>query len=202
MKKKYILLLIVSSLIGCNNQHPNLEEGLYAEITTNKGSIIVKLEHKKTPVTVANFVSLSEGKNTLVSKEFKSKKYYDGLKFHRVLPDFMIQGGDPTGTGSGGPGYKFNDEFTDLTHNSAGILSMANSGPATNGSQFFITHIATPWLDNKHTVFGEVVDSNSQDAVNGIVQGDVIDKIDIKDELPANETIRELIKSWNSILDK
>ena len=175
MKKKFIILLIASSLIGCNNQHTNLEEGLYAEITTNKGSIIVKLEHKKTPVTVANFVSLSEGKNTLVSKEFKSKKYYDGLKFHRVLPDFMIQGGDPTGTGSGGPGYKFNDEFTDLTHNSAGILSMANSGPATNGSQFFITHKATPWLDGKHTVFGKVIEG--QEVVDSIAQNDLIDKV-------------------------
>jgi peptidylprolyl isomerase len=175
MKKIFIPLFIVSLLIGCKSKHPDLEEGLYAEINTNKGSIIVNLEYKKTPVTVANFISLSEGKNTLVSEEFKSKKYYDGLKFHRVLPDFMIQGGDPTGTGSGGPGYKFDDEFTDLAHNGPGILSMANSGPVTNGSQFFITHKATPWLDGKHTVFGKVIEG--QEVVDSIAQNDLIEKV-------------------------
>ena len=132
-------------------------EGIFAEFDTNKGKILVQLEYAKTPITVANFVSLAEGTNTIVKAELKNKPYYNGLKFHRVIKDFMIQGGDPLGTGSGDPGYKFKDEFTDLKHNKGGILSMANSGVATNGSQFFITHKETPWLDGKHTVFGSVV---------------------------------------------
>ena len=158
MKKLFLSFLIICLFIACNNQYPALDEGLYANILTEKGSIIIKLEIEKAPITVANFVSLSEGENTMVSDEFKTKKFYNGLKFHRVIQDFMIQGGDPLGIGSGGPGYRFDDEFSDLTHNGPGILSMANSGPATNGSQFFITHKATPWLDGKHTVFGQVVE--------------------------------------------
>ena len=118
----------------------------------------MKLAIDKAPITVANFVSLSEGDNPRVSEEFKSKMFYNGLKFHRVIDDFMIQGGDPLGNGTGGPGYKFDDEFSELTHKGPGILSMANSGPGTNGSQFFITHKETPWLDGRHTVFGEVVE--------------------------------------------
>ncbi len=156
----------------------NLPEGLYAKIKTNKGDILIKLEDEKAPGTVANFVALAEGNHPNVAEAYKGKKYYDGLTFHRVIDNFMIQGGDPTGSGAGGPGYKFDDEIhPDLKHDSAGILSMANAGPNTNGSQFFITHEASPWLDGKHTVFGKVVEG--QDVVNSIAQGDKIEKIDI-----------------------
>jgi cyclophilin family peptidyl-prolyl cis-trans isomerase len=158
--------------------NPKTTEGVFANIITTKGTIIVQLEYQKTPVTVANFVSLAEGKNTYVTDEkLKGKPFYNGLKFHRVLKDFMIQGGDPAGNGSGGPGYAFKDEFTDLKHNKGGILSMANSGPASNGSQFFITHKDTPWLDGVHTVFGHVTEG--MDVVNKIEQNDLIIKITI-----------------------
>ena len=154
-------------------------EGIFAEFETSKGKIVVQLEFVKTPITVANFVSLIEGNNPFVKSELKGKPYYDGLKFHRVIPDFMIQGGDPAGNGSGGAGYSFKDEFDPtLKHDKPGILSMANSGPATNSSQFFITHKETPWLDGKHSVFGHVV--VGQDVVNAIVQNDLIKKITVK----------------------
>lgn len=160
MKKAYLLVIAISiALTSCkSSKHPELGDGVFADIQTTKGDIVVKLEHEKTPITVANFISLAEGTNTFVSEEYKGKKFYDGLTFHRVMKDFMIQGGDPLGTGMGNPGYKFMDEFNDsLVHDKKGILSMANSGPTSNGSQFFITHKETPWLNNKHSVFGEVV---------------------------------------------
>lgn len=179
MKNITILLLSIATFfISCSKSHDNLKEGLYAEIETAKGNMIVKLEFEKVPNTVANFVTLAEGKNPFVSNEFKGKPFYDGLKFHRVIPDFMVQCGDPMGDGTGGPGYKFKDEFhPDLIHSKAGILSMANAGPSTNGSQFFITHKETPWLDNMHTVFGEVVEG--LEVINTIETDDVIEKITI-----------------------
>jgi peptidylprolyl isomerase len=154
-----------------------MENGIYAKIATPKGAITIKLEHEKTPMTVANFVGLAEGtlENNVTEK---GTPYYDGLSFHRVIADFMVQGGDPTGTGAGGPGYQFEDEIhPELTHNRPGTLSMANAGPATNGSQFFITHGATDWLDGKHTVFGYVIEG--QDVVDAIVQGDAMEKVEI-----------------------
>jgi cyclophilin family peptidyl-prolyl cis-trans isomerase len=153
-------------------------EGIFATIATNKGTIVVQLEYQKTPITVANFVSLTEGTNTFVTDaKLKGKPFYDGLKFHRVIKDFMIQGGDPSGNGSGGPGFAFKDEITDAKFNIGGILAMANSGLATNGSQFFITHKDTQWLDGKHTIFGYV--TTGMDIVNLIAQDDVILKITI-----------------------
>ena len=154
-----------------------MNNGLYAKFNTSKGEILVNLEFKKTPGTVGNFVALAEGNLENNSKP-QGTPYYDGLKFHRVIADFMVQGGCPQGTGTGSPGYSFDDEFhPDLKHNVPGILSMANSGPASNGSQFFITHVATPWLDNKHTVFGSVVEG--QDIVDAIAQDDVLESIEI-----------------------
>jgi len=154
-----------------------MQDGLYAKFNTTKGEILVALEYQKTPGTVGNFVALAEG-NLENNAKPQGTPYYDGLQFHRVIPDFMIQGGCPQGTGTGNPGYKFADEFhADLKHDTPGVLSMANAGPGTNGSQFFITHIATPWLDNNHTVFGKVV--TGQDIVDAIAQGDAIESLEI-----------------------
>ncbi|HTV86696.1 MAG TPA: peptidylprolyl isomerase [Dyella sp.] len=161
-------------------------------ITTHCGPIHLRLHDDKTPVTVASFVNLAR------------RGYYDGLSFHRVIPDFMIQGGCPEGSGRGGPGYRFEDEFhASLRHDKPGVLSMANAGPRTNGSQFFITHGATPWLDGKHSVFGEVVGAEDQAVVNAIAQGDTIEKVTVEgdvDALLAKESAR--VKEWNEVLDQ
>ena len=171
---KTILAVALMATINTNNLN---KEGMYAKIKTNKGDIMLELEFEKTPLTVANFVGLAEGKIKNNKKEV-GEPYYDGLKFHRVIADFMIQGGCPDGNGMGGPGYQFPDEIhTDLKHSGPGILSMANAGPGTNGSQFFITHKETPWLDGKHTVFGKVTEG--QDVVDAIAQDDKIIEIDI-----------------------
>ena len=154
-----------------------MQDGIYAKFNTSKGSILVKLTHDLTPGTVGNFVGLAEG-NLENSVKPQGQKYYDGLKFHRVIPDFMIQGGCPLGTGTGDAGYKFDDEFhPSLRHDKPGVLSMANAGPGTNGSQFFITHVATPWLDGKHSVFGHVVEG--QDIVDAVAQGDALESVEI-----------------------
>ena len=168
-----LLMLMAESALGAPGDSA-LGDGLFARITTNRGDIVVSLEYQKTPLTVCNFVALAEGKMTAA----RGKPYYNGLSFHRVIKDFMIQGGCPLGNGTGGPGYRFPDEIDpSLRHTGPGILSMANAGPGTNGSQFFITHLATPWLDGKHTVFGRVV--QGQNVVNAVQQGDRIERITI-----------------------
>jgi len=167
-----------------------MENGIYAKFNTNKGAILVKLTHDLTPGTVGNFVGLAEG-NLENDQKPQGKPYYNGLKFHRVIPDFMIQGGCPIGRGTGGPGYQFDDEFhPSLKHDAPGVLSMANSGPGSNGSQFFITHVATPWLDNKHTIFGNVIEG--QDVVDAIAQDDVIETLEIT-------RVGDEAKNWNAI---
>jgi len=164
---------------------------LEATISTTRGDIRLNLFPDKAPLTVLNFVNLAK------------RGFYDGLTFHRVIPGFMIQGGDPLGNGMGGPGYTFEDEFSsELRHRRPGMLSMANSGPDTNGSQFFITHVPTPWLDNKHTIFGRVVDEKDQTVVNNIVAGDKIDSITIKgDYSKLAEEYKAQLDGWNAILD-
>jgi peptidyl-prolyl cis-trans isomerase A (cyclophilin A) len=164
MKKQTLALwaLAIGLLTSCSSsKRPDLGDGLFAEINTSMGTVIFALEQEKTPVTVASFVSLAEGDNPYVSETYKNKKFYDGLTFHRVAllgANFIIQGGDPEGTGMGGPGYQFKDEIdATLSHNDKGILSMANAGAGTNGSQFFITHVATPWLDGNYNIFGNVI---------------------------------------------
>lgn len=167
-----------------------MENGIYAKFNTSKGAILVKLTHDLTPGTVGNFVGLAEG-NLENDIKPQGNPYYDGLKFHRVIADFMIQGGCPLGTGTGGPGYQFDDEFHPLLrHDAPGVLSMANAGPGSNGSQFFITHVATPWLDDKHTVFGKVVEG--QDVVDAIQGGDKLESVEIIRE-------GEEAKKWNAI---
>lgn len=156
---KFLLLFaVVFTMFACNDEYPDLEDGMYAEFKTNYGTFVAELYYEATPITVSSFVSLAEGTNKMVDSTHKGKNYYDGLTFHRIIDGFVIQGGDPTGTGSGGPGYKFPDEIVDsLSHDSKGILSMANAGPGTNGSQFFVTLAPTQNLDGRHTVFGKIV---------------------------------------------
>ena len=176
------VLTFASTIMPTTAAESKLADGVYAEFDTSKGKIVCQLEFEKTPMTVANFVGLAEGtkhysKDGSAPKK-QDKPFYDGVVFHRVIPNFMVQGGDPTGTGSGGPGYKFKDECKpELKHTGPGILSMANAGPGSNGSQFFITHVATAWLDGKHTVFGHVVEG--QDVVNKIAGGDKINSLKI-----------------------
>jgi len=164
---------------------------LQATINTSKGPINLELFAEQAPMTVANFVNLAK------------RGFYDGLNWHRVIPDFMIQGGCPLGTGTGGPGYRFDDECTaELPHDKPGKLSMANAGPGTNGSQFFVTHVATPWLDGKHTVFGAVISDADQDIVNSIAQGDSIDSITIGgDDSALMEQMKDKIAEWNTVLE-
>ncbi|MEN6374992.1 MAG: peptidylprolyl isomerase [Smithella sp.] len=168
-----------------------MKNELTAVIETDKGTIRLRLFADQTPITVGNFVNLAR------------RGYYNNLKFHRVISDFMIQGGCPEGDGRGGPGYRFQDEFVpELRHNKPGILSMANAGPQTNGSQFFITHVKTPWLDDHHTVFGEVISDADQDVVNQIVQGDKIRSVLIEgDASELMENIKSMVDKWNAVLD-
>ena len=161
-----------------------------AHIKTNKGIIKLNLFFDKTPITTANFINLAK------------RGYYDNLTFHRVIDDFMIQGGCPLGTGTGGPGYNFQDEIhNDLKHNKPGILSMANAGPGTNGSQFFITHVETPWLDGNHTVFGEIKSDSDLEIVNSITKGDIIEGISIIGDTKFDKSVNDLIQTWNDIID-
>ncbi len=193
---RFFFISLLTLLIGTNlmaaTETPATKSPLSLNLETTKGTIELELYSDKTPITSANFVNLAQ------------RGFYDGLTFHRVINDFMVQGGDPSGNGSGGPGYRFEDEFDpSLKHTGPGILSMANAGPGTNGSQFFITHVATPWLDGKHTVFGKV--TKGMDIVNSIVAGDKIIKATVIGDtaaLYANEAVKAKMSTWNATLDK
>ena len=191
------VLLLTFSLLFSSLSIATADEGIFAHIQTNKGEIVVELAYEKAPLTVINFISLAEG--TKVSNKELGTPFYDGVVFHRVIKDFMIQSGDPEGTGMGGPGYLFMDEFSDLKHDKPGILSMANSGPTTNGSQFFITHIPTPWLDGKHSVFGSV--TAGMGVVNSIEQGDTIEHVTIKRVGENANNFATGEESFNAVLD-
>ena len=181
MKKLLVILLVLVTAVSVaeakKSKKPKLTDGLYAEMQTTRGTILLRLAMDSIPMTVANFVGLAEGKIKNTAKA-DGVHYFDSLKFHRVIAKFMIQGGDPLGNGQGGPGYSFKDEFVpQYRFTGPGILAMANAGAGTNGSQFFITHVATPWLDNRHTIFGFVV--TGQDVVDAVQQGDYIVKVKI-----------------------
>ena len=202
-----VLVVLSFFIISCANTEKTTEtkketrmalnDGMYAEMETSRGTILLELEFEKTPMTVANFVGLAEG---TINNTKGDGPYYDGLKFHRVIDDFMIQGGCPLGTGTGDPGYKFPDEFdSSLRHSGPGTLSMANSGPGTNGSQFFITHVATDWLDDKHTVFGHVVEG--QDVVDSIKQGDTIKTVTIIRKGDAAEAFEADQEAFDTLVD-
>lgn len=184
------LLLIGALIVMSPGSSMAAGENLQVTLDTTKGKIVLQLTPDKTPLTVANFVNLVQ------------RGFYNGLKFHRVIPDFMVQGGDPEGSGRGGPGYRFEDEFDPtLRHDGPGVLSMANAGPGTNGSQFFITHVATPWLDNKHTVFGKVI--SGQDVVNAIQQGDTITTATVQGDVSGFlKSQQARLSEWNATLDK
>ena len=182
------------------------EPGTYARFTTNQGTFVVKLFDDVAPKTVANFVGLAEGTKAWkdpVSGQSVTRPFYDGLTFHRVIDGFMIQGGCPMGNGMGGPGYRFEDEFSPTArHSRAGILSMANAGPGTNGSQFFITHTATPWLDGKHTVFGEIIGAEDKKVVDAVRMGDKIERVSIEGDVVALLAAKaDRIAEWNRTLD-
>lgn len=205
---KFLQIAFLSVILfSCKpSNYSDLDDGLYADIQTSKGSVLVKLNYEETPITVANFVSLAEGNNKYVNKKFKEKPFYNGLKFHRVERGFLIQGGDPNGTGTGGPGYQFEDEFPTnddanllFSHDKAGILSMANSGADTNGSQFFITQKAMPELNGVHSVFGQVIEG--QKVVDAISENDEINKIEVikvgvdAEKFNASKIFREYFES-------
>ena len=198
-------------IFACDNNNKDLDDGLYAEFNTSMGTMLIKLSYEKTPVTVANFVALAEGNHPKVDNDFKGIKYYNGIIFHRVIDNFMIQGGDPKGDGTGGPGYKFLDEFHEtLKHDKPGVLSMANSGPGTNGSQFFITEVATPHLDFKHSVFGHVVRGiEVQDAISNVetsvgnrpVKDVIINRVNII-RIGNDAKQFDAVKTWNEMEPK
>ena len=189
----FLLLALTLTFASCQEQYPDLKDGVYAEFITNKGTFVAKLYNNATPLTVANFVSLADGTNGMVDSIYKGKRYFDGLSFHRVIKDFMIQGGDPEGTGKGNPGYAFPDEIVDtLEFNRKGLLAMANAGPATNGSQFFITLKETPHLNGRHTIFGEIVEGQ-----------DVVDAIGVVEtENPGDKPIQPIVIESLKIINK
>ncbi|HNP33496.1 MAG TPA: peptidylprolyl isomerase, partial [Flavobacterium sp.] len=177
-KKIYLFLAIIAlSLTSCKDEYKNLKDGLYAQIVTPKGKILIQLDYKKAPITVANFVTLAEGNNPFVMEDLKGKPFYDGIIFHRVEKDFVVQGGDPLGNGNGDPGYTFKDEVSGLKHDKAGTVAMANSGPNTNGCQFYITLKPTPQLDGSYNVFGYVIDGMK--VVNSIEKNDEMTEVTI-----------------------
>ena len=209
MKTKFITFFLACSMIfACDNKNKDLDDGIYAEFSTSMGTMLIKLTYEKTPVTVANFVALAEGNHPKVDNDFKGKKFYNGIIFHRVIDNFMIQGGDPRGDGTGGPGYRFLDEIDlSLKHDKPGVLSMANSGPGTNGSQFFITEVPTPHLDGKHTVFGHIIEGlEVQDAISNVetavanrpVKDVVINKVKII-RVGSKAKKYDAVKTWNEM---
>ena len=194
MKNRILQLILVLFIVftACKDEHSELNDGIYAEMETNKGKIIIQLFPDKVPLTVANFITLAEGTNPKVTDSLKGKKFYDGLTFHRVIKDFMIQGGDPMGNGQGGPGYKFYDEFNpDLKHDSKGVLSMANSGFNTNGSQFFITYKPTPWLD-AYTNENQLKDCSNPRVGCHSVFGKVVSDLNILDSIANSDSIKKI----------
>lgn len=189
----FLILFLTLAFASCQEKYPDLGEGVYAEFVTNKGTFVAKLYNEAAPLTVANFVALAQGTNGMVDSTYKGKRFYDGLSFHRVIKDFMIQGGDPKGDGTGNPGYAFPDEITDtLQFDKKGLLAMANSGPATNGSQFFVTLKETPWLNGRHTIFGEIVEGQ-----------EIVDAIGlVETEKPGDKPVHPVIIEKVNIINK
>ena len=194
MKKlTFLFLFLTLAFASCQEKYPELKDGVYAEFITNKGTFVAKLKNETAPLTVSNFVALAEGTNGMVDSLYKGKRFYDGLTFHRVIKDFMIQGGDPKGDGTGNPGYAFPDEPTDsIQFSKKGLLAMANSGPDTNGSQFFVTLKETPWLNGRHTIFGEIV-----------IGQEVVDSIgNMETEKPGDKPKESVIIETVNIINK